>query len=269
MTIPQPRLLSELSDLEKLSLIELSYSRMENYEKCPAKYFYSHVIKEPSTTNAAALLGNVIHSVLELHVGEDDFEINEIIRSYEAIFEEYNSENEMMITEELYDLGRAMLYEFVDRHDGDEFNVIGREEFFEFVLGNAHIRGYIDRIDQIDDTTLHVIDYKSGKWQVSAKDIDTNLQLSIYSVAMMLKYPEVDTVNVELYYLRSGKRLSAVFYRKDLAIVTERIWGLVASILEDKYFHETKTNKYVCNFCEHATSGRCKVGLYNRNNKRK
>lgn len=54
-----------LSDFEKLSLVDFSYSRIDTYNQCAAKYFYSYIQKEPRQFNAAATLGNIVHSVLE------------------------------------------------------------------------------------------------------------------------------------------------------------------------------------------------------------
>lgn len=55
MTI-QIKKISELSDFERLSLSDFSYSRIDTYKLCPAKYFYSYIQKEPRQKNDAALL---------------------------------------------------------------------------------------------------------------------------------------------------------------------------------------------------------------------
>jgi len=46
----------QLSDLEKMSLIDLSYSRMDSYLSCAAKYFFSYIKKEPRMFGQAAAL---------------------------------------------------------------------------------------------------------------------------------------------------------------------------------------------------------------------
>jgi hypothetical protein len=48
--------ISELSPLERLSLTDFSYSRIDTYKSCPSKYFYSYIQKEPRKPNDAALL---------------------------------------------------------------------------------------------------------------------------------------------------------------------------------------------------------------------
>lgn len=48
--------LSEVSDFEKLSLSDFSYSRIDTYKTCPSKYFYSYIQKEPRGFAPAAVL---------------------------------------------------------------------------------------------------------------------------------------------------------------------------------------------------------------------
>ena len=50
------RSLDELTDLEKLSLVDFSYSRLDTYKMCPSKYFYAYIQKEPRSFNEPAVL---------------------------------------------------------------------------------------------------------------------------------------------------------------------------------------------------------------------
>jgi len=45
-----------ISELEKISLMDLSYSRIDAYMSCPAKYFFSYIKKEPRRFGEAAAL---------------------------------------------------------------------------------------------------------------------------------------------------------------------------------------------------------------------
>lgn len=59
------RSIDEIDDFKKLTLSEFSYSRIDTYEMCASKYFYSYIKREPRQFSAPAVLGNIIHSVLE------------------------------------------------------------------------------------------------------------------------------------------------------------------------------------------------------------
>ena len=50
------RNLEDVSDFERLSLTDFSYSRMDTYKMCPSKYFYTYIQKEPRSFNEPAVL---------------------------------------------------------------------------------------------------------------------------------------------------------------------------------------------------------------------
>ena len=52
----QIRSLDQIDDFEKLTISEFSYSRIDTYEMCPSKYFYSYIKKEPRQFSAPAVL---------------------------------------------------------------------------------------------------------------------------------------------------------------------------------------------------------------------
>jgi len=56
MTDIQIRSLDQIDDFEKLTISEFSYSRIDTYEMCPSKYFYSYIKKEPRQFSAPAVL---------------------------------------------------------------------------------------------------------------------------------------------------------------------------------------------------------------------
>jgi len=48
--------IEDLDPLQKLSLLDFSYSRLDTYTQCPSKYFYSYIQKEPRLFGEAATL---------------------------------------------------------------------------------------------------------------------------------------------------------------------------------------------------------------------
>jgi len=64
--------IDELDSFKRLTLSEFSYSRIDTYEMCPSKYFYSYIKREPRQFSAPAVLGNIIHSVLEDNISKSE-----------------------------------------------------------------------------------------------------------------------------------------------------------------------------------------------------
>lgn len=248
--------LEDLTPLEKLALIDMSYSRLDTFDICNAKYFWSYITKEPRTFAEAATMGNIVHGVLE-KCDLDDLsqqEFNELF--YE---ESVDRDPDGIISQDLYDAGAQMLAEYIDRHKDDPVYTEERELYFEGVIGNALFRGYIDRIDLKPDGSIHVIDYKSGKYEQAQKWAHQNLQLGLYALFARKMWPDKWPIRGDLYYLRSAKMIGHTYTEEDLAWVAEAVQAKVTEIATTNNFGYTK-NTRVCGFCDYRKNGLCPGG---------
>ncbi len=150
--------LDDLDELDKLALINMSYSRLDSYEMCPSKYYFTYVQKEERVFGPAASLGNVVHGVLEDTVG-DTLVYEDMLVRMDHHLEIYDPDK--LIDEELLRAGRQMIQEFVDRHEEDEFDIIGKEKEFDLIIGSALVRGFIDLVTREKDGTIRITDYKA------------------------------------------------------------------------------------------------------------
>jgi ATP-dependent helicase/DNAse subunit B len=250
--------IEDVSYLEKLTLVDFSYSRIDTYLYCPAKYFYSYITKEPRTFAPYAVLGNIIHSVLE-NVLENNkqLDIDELQKEYQSNKEIYDPDS--LISNDLIGAGKVMIDEFFDLHMEKEFNIYAKELEFNMIIGSYNIRGYIDRVDIVNDD-IHIIDYKSGKKEVAAKDVPSNLQLGIYALALSDMFPDKN-ITASLYYLRSGRLKSHTFSKEDLINVKRSLVEVLNKIINDTNFLPT-SNPRACFMCDHSKSGACGVGAY-------
>lgn len=253
---------SDLQDLELLSLVDFSYSRIDTYQQCPAKYFYSYIAKEPRLFNPPAVLGNIVHAVLENVLDNDKtLDLNELEEEYNKNIPIWDPEDN--IPKDLISVGSVILQEFYDEYSDKKFNIYEKELGFDFIIGSYRIIGFIDRVDIVGDR-VNIIDYKTGKWEVALKDIANNLQLGIYALAMHNIFPEKE-IYAELHYLRSGKKKGHLFTPEDIENVKLKLISSITKIINDTNFTAT-SNVRICSYCDHAKSGACPTGVF-RNKK--
>lgn len=162
------RSINELDPIERLCLTDFSYSRIDTYKMCPSKYFYTYIQREPRSFNNAAVLGNIVHSVLEECLDKDK-PLNQEELQVEFVKQKESYDPTGNIPEDLISVGHEILDEFYDKHYEDSFQIFEKEFGFSFVLGNYLINGFIDRIDFYDQDTINIIDYKTRKMGSSAK----------------------------------------------------------------------------------------------------
>jgi len=203
--------------------------------------------------------GNIIHSVLEDNVSkEEKLDHTKLVESYEHHAKKQDPDK--IVGDQLVKVGTTILNEFFDQYGESTFDVLDKEYQFNFIIGSYSILGYIDRIDIVDENTLKIIDYKTGKWEVAQKDIQNNLQLGIYALALSEAFPNKN-IYAEMYYLRSGRRKGHLFTKEDLENVKQNLIKEINKITEDTFFHPTK-NERACTYCDFAKSGACNTGVF-------
>lgn len=244
----------DLDDFQKLTVTEFSYSRIDTYEMCPAKYFYSYIKREPRGFSAPAVLGNIVHFVLENTISPDKpLSLDEMNEEYEKGREQFDPRS--AVSDDLISVGHEIINEFYDLNQDTKFNVYGKEVGFNFIIGNYSIIGFIDRID-VDGDDVFIVDYKTGKREVAAKDVSKNLQMGIYALAVSALFPSKN-ITASLHYLRTNRLKSHTYSEEDLLFVKESLIKRIQKILNDSNFTPT-SNERMCSFCDHAESGACR-----------
>lgn len=206
--------------------------------------------------------GNIVHAVLEKVVDkEKPLDHEEMVKEFDLNQNKLDPENK--ISQDLISVGKNIINEFYDQNIDSTFDVFDKEHAFNFIIGNYSMIGYIDRIDVVGDR-VNIIDYKTGKWEVSQKGIAENLQLGIYALAVHNLMPDKE-IYAELHYLRSGRRKGHLFTVEDLENVKIRLLSLIQKIIDDNSFAAT-SNVRACSYCDYAKTEQCGVGVF-RNKK--
>jgi len=134
------------------------------------------------------------------------------------------------------------------------------EQFHETKLAEGIVlAGKIDRIDKLDDGSLKVIDYKTGKlpWKRDDESIaEEDLQLSTYAIVVGRKY-RVPVTRCSLVFLAHDEELGFTPTNDLLAAKAARIEEVCRAIEAEEEF--APTENVFCPWCEYREI--CPVGM--------
>ncbi len=238
--------------------MRISYSGLETFGQCPAKYKFQYVerIKVPKSKDA--IFGTLIHECLKLF-----HEPNRVIPLSEDELLKYFTEkwdSDIYPDEQeeafAFHQGVGILKNYYLQNQGQDFNILNLETHFEAPILDKdklhQITGRIDRIDKLLDGTFEVIDYKTAKKMPSQENINQNFQLSVYYLGLTNRWPSLQEENrpvkLSLYYLRHNEKLSAIRDNQYIKETQEKILDLISQIKKSAF--EPRANP-LCDWCQY------------------
>jgi len=122
--------------------------------------------------------------------------------------------------------------------------VLHTEEHFEMRLGNATVAGRIDRIDDLGNGRVAIVDYKTGKARAQ-EDADDSLQLSIYAIAAREKWG-YEAERLVFYNLQENSAVATTRHRLQLEEAKAKVVDVADRIAAGEF--DAKPG-YHCRFC--------------------
>ena len=204
---------SELPVIDEGALVPVSPSGAENFTECGLKWFLE---KSGGTDgdSTAQLLGSVIHEFARLKVDEpgitDEALQSKLIDSWPLIDDSQGWISHAALARAKKMLERFSLFHTKSLADNNR-TVAGVEKSFEITVGRALIRGNVDRIEVDSDGKHYIIDFKTGKKEITGDKAKTNLQLACYQLGVVLdgfeeKLKSTDVTGAQLVYLASKNK---------------------------------------------------------------
>ena len=185
-------------------LVPVSPSGAENFTECGVKWF----LERSGGTNGdstAQILGSAIHEFARIKVEDPSISESDLIAKLESSWSLIDP-TEGWISNSSLKRAIKMLERFSRYHAATTREVVGAELNFKIQVGRAEIRGSVDRIEVDSDGNHYVIDFKTGKTQITAEKAKENLQLACYQLAVALdgfekKLATTSSSGAELVYL--------------------------------------------------------------------
>ncbi len=244
-----------------------SFSQMQTYETCPLKYKFANVLKIPTFGSHYFSFGSTIHNTLQkfleesyltglnlqqnLFIQNSDDQSNKILaidRLYE-LYEEnwqddwYEDEKQKINYKKK---GKDLLQKFYHKFIKDKPQVKVLEQPFKLKLGNYYFSGRIDRIDDLGNGKVEIIDYKTGKAKEKLST-DDRRQLLFYQIA------GEEVLNLKLekltyYYLEDGTQASFLGKEKDKEKLKTKFLENIEKIKNQEF--EPNPSSFICGNCD-------------------
>jgi ATP-dependent helicase/DNAse subunit B len=173
--------------------LKLSVSSVQTFQSCKAKWYYRYILNLPTVQTYHLTTGSFIHKILEIFLRRY-LKTRDLRDAGNVAFFLARKDKELSphLTEEITNEGKSWLKFLVKRFEQKPEsipNTLSVESPFNFKIENENseiaVRGFIDRIDQVDEDTIKIVDYKTS----SNPDYLDVFQLATYAIATEKKYP--------------------------------------------------------------------------------
>jgi len=263
-------------DISRLKEVTLSVSALQNYQKCPVKFYYHTLCglkpdSQVSESLDAGMLGTVFHSSMETL-----YKKNKGIISEDYIKGIRDSEIKQLVDGFIMEtmhgfevVGRNIIYsdlvcryvrntlrsdlELMKRYGCTSFRVFETEyKKFGTVRGFKFI-GIIDRLDSFSPSEIRVVDYKTGRLD----DEKVNLQLYIYDLLLEGdRYAAGKKVVNSVYHMMSLFSSPVSNYVQDpekRKEMEETVDGILSELSDPLVPFRRVTDEKKCEYCDFKT----------------
>ena len=195
-----------------------SLSILKLYEQCPGKYKAIKIDKIPEPESPYLSKGIAEHTKCEDFLTD---KIQVLPPSLQNFYYEFHNLKK-----------RGALAEEAIATD-DHWDIIPGDSWYH---PDVWLRLKLDaRVDNF------LVDFKTGKRYPEHEE-----QAELYSIVWLLNHPEIETVEVEFWYLNTGEVVTYTFDRRELTNQTVKWEERVKAFMEDTAFTPTR-NKYCYN----------------------
>lgn len=248
-----PKRLTTNYTLPTIHIDSLSYSQIETFRTCPMHFKLKYIYKIPTPQTGAQSFGTSIHSALKSFfekVGDGEKPTKrlmfKVLRNNWLISGYLDKRHQ----EEAFEMAKKYLHGYFEAEFNENKLPLMLEQPFTINLPKLKLVGVIDRIDQKANGKYEIMDYKTGANIPSQREVDNNLQLTIYALALvdMFKVDPRD-IKLTLYYFEAQQKLSTTRTKAQLERAKEEILKIKEEIEKSDF---KCSNDYFCQNCEYS-----------------
>lgn len=226
-----------------MAIEHLSHSALDDYRKCPYAFKLKRIDKVPQANLLAGKAGTAFHEMTEDYDHE-----RHPVNSYEWYLDRHLDDREFVVIRD-EDVawwnthGQDMYWDYVKWRYRTDWDVKGVEIEFNVQLPGLELPlvGYVDRVFEMSDGRLVIVDIKTG-FRVPSK-VD---QLRTYRAALVADGMDVDAVSY--YDARSGTNTGLEHVREATPeTIALEIQPIERAILDGQF--PSNASAKTCNGC--------------------
>jgi DNA helicase-2/ATP-dependent DNA helicase PcrA len=244
---------------------KFSFSKIEAFNNCPFQYKLNFILGIPVLEKISFIFGKVMHNTLydffaSLFIEKKQQDLfsssakkklpsqEELLKIYERHWKEdgYASKEQR---EEYKKKGRAMLIKLFEKYETEGWpKVLYMEKKFSLKIGDYIFIGTVDRIDELADGSLEIVDYKTGAPKTKL-DFDGKKQLILYKMAVEeLLQKKVN--NLSYFYLETGEKMTFSASDKDMEKLKIEIFQTAEEMKKGEFPPKAG---FLCAYCDFKT----------------
>jgi putative RecB family exonuclease len=207
--------------------MRFSFTRLDTYRRCPFQYKLRYQHHLPGQPRPGTRLALALHAALESFYRDLPTMPwpEQLLALFDAQWPAELSERDARAIEE----GHTLLVDYFRRQADTWPKVRFVEQAFRVQLGRYLLVGTLDRVDELPDGTLQIVDYKTAR---TPPQIPDTLQLDFYQVGLAAKTGEVAS-RIVFEYLRHGSQHVVEVDDRNLPRTLERVQAVVAAVEAD------------------------------------
>lgn len=225
-----------------------SFSRIQDFEQCKFRAYLKYTMKipeperplPPGKTEHANDRGTRIHDAGE-RFARGGIELIPELQKFKPEFERLKA---------LYATGNVSL-------EG-EWAMDRSWEPVAWASSDAWLRLKLDALVFLSPTEAVAIDYKTGKRY--GNEVKHNEQLQLYQLVTFLRYPKLETIHVELWYLDVDE-LVTVTYTRNQGLRFRRSFENRGNAMTTCTEFPPNPNIFSCKYCPYKGTEHCDKGV--------
>jgi ATP-dependent helicase/DNAse subunit B len=241
----------------------ISYTQLETYRACPHRYYLRYVVGLPGLPDRRSVsIGLAFHHAI---AAEAERRRAGLAVSPWFVHDLFTRDPNLAEIEPAPPSNGA-----ASEHDpiaaylasvDAEAEPLLIEEAFSLRLGEATLRGVVDRVQRLPDGTMEVVDYKTDRRARTPDEVRTGWQLPIYLLACRDVFTEIQPapLRATMFFVRQGARVTVEYTPEHLDAIHVDLTR-EATRLHTARPGDHRASPATCRFCEYRLTCRHSVG---------